>query len=184
MKESEMPAHVPPVADEREALLGFLEHQRQIVRRSAHGLTDRRAAERASASSLCVGSVIKHLAMVERSWMQVVRQEPGAMTDFAAYEDGFRFDPGDSLADVLADYEQAAAETEKCVAEYDDLGEPVPVPRGVPWLPQDVEAWSLRWVLLHLIEETARHAGHADVIRESVDGATAYELLAASEGER
>lgn len=46
-----------------------------------------------------------------------------------------------------------------------------PVPRGVPWFPADVEKWSVRWVLLHLIEETARHGGHADIIRESLDGA-------------
>ena len=51
-----------------------------------------------------------------------------------------------------------------------------------PWNPVDVDAWSLRWVLLHLIEETARHAGHADIVREAIDGATAFELLAAVEG--
>jgi Protein of unknown function (DUF664) len=58
----------------------------------------------------------------------------------------------------------------------------VPVPKGVPWFADDVEAWTLRWVLLHLIEETARHAGHADIVRESIDGATAGALLAAVEG--
>ena len=62
------------------------------------------------------------------------------------------------------------------------LDAPVPVPKGVPWYPDDVEAWSLRWVLLHLIEEIGRHAGHADIVRESIDGATMYELLAAVEG--
>ena len=46
------------------------------------------------------------------------------------------------------------------------------MPQGVPWFPDDVEAWSVRWVLLHLIEETARHAGHADIVRETIDGAT------------
>jgi hypothetical protein len=51
----------------------------------------------------------------------------------------------------------------------------------VPWFPKGVAAWSVRWVLLHLIEETARHAGHADLLREAVDGATAYPLLAAAE---
>jgi hypothetical protein len=55
------------------------------------------------------------------------------------------------------------------------------VPKGVPWYPTDVGAWSIRWVLLHLIEETARHAGHADIIREHVDGATAFPLMAADE---
>ena len=58
----------------------------------------------------------------------------------------------------------------------------MPVPQGVPWYPDDVEAWSVRWVLLHLIQETARHAGHADIVRESIDGATMYPLMAAVEG--
>jgi uncharacterized damage-inducible protein DinB len=179
-----MAAHVRPVADERDALLAFLDHQRQLVRRTTTGLDDVAAAATPSASGLSLGAIVKHLAQVERAWMQVVRREAGAMTDYAGYAEGFRFDADSSLADVLVDYDVAARETEKCVAEHPDLGEPVPVPRGVPWLPQDVDAWSLRWVLLHLIEETARHAGHADVIRETYDGATAMQLLAASEGER
>ena len=62
------------------------------------------------------------------------------------------------------------------------LDQPVPVPKGVPWFPDDVDAWSVRWVLLHLVEEIARHAGHADIIRESIDGATMFELMAAAEG--
>jgi hypothetical protein len=57
----------------------------------------------------------------------------------------------------------------------------VPVPRDSPWFPSDVDAWSVRWVLLHLITETARHAGHADMVRESIDGATAFPLMAAVE---
>ncbi len=63
-----------------------------------------------------------------------------------------------------------------------ELDQLVPVPKGVPWFPDDVEAWSVRWVLLHVIEETARHAGHADISRESIDGATMYELMAGAEG--
>jgi hypothetical protein len=52
----------------------------------------------------------------------------------------------------------------------------------VPWNRKDLKYWNVRWILLHLIQETARHAGHADIIRESVDGATAYPLMAAAEG--
>jgi hypothetical protein len=52
----------------------------------------------------------------------------------------------------------------------------------VPWNRRDMDHWTLRWVLLHLIQETARHAGHADIIRESIDGATMFELMAAVEG--
>ena len=101
--------------------------------------------------------------------------------DPAAYVEGWRFDAGDDLAAILDDYARCADETEKAIDEIDDLGAAVPVPRGVPWLPQDVDAWSVRWVLLHLIEETARHAGHADIVRESLDGASAISLLAAAE---
>ncbi len=75
-----------------------------------------------------------------------------------------------------------AKETDTVVGGITDLGQAVPVPKGVPWFPDDVESWSVRWVLLHLIEETARHAGHADIVRESIDGATMYELMAAAEG--
>ncbi|WP_405624915.1 DinB family protein [Streptomyces sp. NBC_00016] len=93
----------------------------------------------------------------------------------------FRPSPGETLAGLPADYELATGETDEAVAGIADLGQSVPVPRGVPCFPADVEEWSVRWVLLHLIEETARHGGHADIIRESLDGATLYPLMAAAE---
>ena len=176
-----MPAHVPPVADEREALLAFLRHQRQGVRYAAYGLTDAEAAAAPTAATLSVGGLIKHLTSTERWWVALVTGA-ASKQDQQAYVDSFRMADGETLEALLTDYAAAAAETEKAVAAIGDLGEPVPVPRGVPWMPQDVEAWSVRWVLLHLIEETARHAGHADLVRESLDGAAAISLLAAAEG--
>jgi hypothetical protein len=83
---------------------------------------------------------------------------------------------------VFARYERIAARTEKTIAEIADLDQDVPVDHSVPWNPKDLDNWSVRWVLLHLIQETARHAGHADIIREAVDGATAYPIMAAAEG--
>ncbi|NJM35867.1 MAG: DUF664 domain-containing protein, partial [Rhodomicrobium sp.] len=71
-------------------------------------------------------------------------------------ENGFRLLSDETLADVLRRYEDVAAETEATIRSIDDLDRPVPVPKGVPWYPDDVEAWSVRWVLLHVIEETAR----------------------------
>ena len=68
------------------------------------------------------------------------------------------------------------------LVETADLDAAVPVPRDAPWFPKDVDAWSVRWVILHLCNELARHAGHADIIRESIDGATMYELIAGAEG--
>ena len=71
-------------------------------------------------------------------------------------------------------------ETLRVIAEA-DLDTAVPVPHDVAWFPQDIDHWSVRWVALHLIEELTRHAGHADIIRESIDRATMYELMAANE---
>lgn len=177
-----MGGNVAPVADERAGLLGFLEQQRYVLRIAAHGLTDEQARSAPAASELTVGGLVKHVATTERGWMDVVlgRQKPFE-EQMASRVDDFRLVEGETLADVLALYDEVARETTEIVAGIADLGQAVPVPKGVPWYPQDVDAWSVRWVLLHLIEETARHAGHADIVREQVDGATAFSLMAAVE---
>jgi uncharacterized damage-inducible protein DinB len=175
-----MPGLVPPIGDERAGLLGYLAQQRLVLRIAAHGLTDEQARATPSASALSVGGIIKHVTRTERHWMDIVLQRHSS--DEQSYTDSFAVAAGESLAELLADFEQCAKETEAIVADIADLGQPVPVPKGVPWFPADVPAWSVRWVLLHLIEETARHAGHADIVRESVDGATAFELMAGAEG--
>ena len=83
---------------------------------------------------------------------------------------------------MLALAADQARTTEKVVGALDDLTAPLaPTTDVVPWIPGGV-VWTARWVLLHLIEETARHAGHADIIRESIDGATCWTLMAAAEG--
>ena len=174
-----MPGSVPPVANEREALLAYLAQQRDALRIASYGLTDEQAVAAPSVSALSVAGLIKHMATGERGWMQTVLQQPSGSED--EYYQGFVLGPDETLASVLADYEATAAYTEQVIAGFDDLGAPVPVP-DAPWFPDDVEAWSVRWVLLHLIEETARHAGHADIVRETIDGASFYPLMAAAEG--
>ncbi|MFG2041992.1 DinB family protein [Dactylosporangium sp. NPDC048998] len=174
-----MPGNVPPVADEREGLLAYLDQQRQAVRIAAYGLTDEQARATPTAGTLSVGGLVKHVAQTERGWVAMMLGRPYPQVDYA---DGFTLREDQTLDEVLADYTAVAAETAAAVAGIADLGREVPVPKGVPWFPQDVEAWSVRWVLLHLIEETARHAGHADIVREAVDGATAMPLMAAAEG--
>ena len=87
---------------------------------------------------------------------------------------------GDTIDDPLTQFDEVARATEDAIVGL-DLDLAVPVPSGAPWFPKDLQAWSVRWVLLHIFEEVARHAGHADIVRESVDGATMYELLAAAE---
>ncbi|MBA2447343.1 MAG: DinB family protein [Chloroflexi bacterium] len=176
-----MPGTVRPVVDERDGLLAYLAQQRDALRFAVHGLTDEQATSTPTASTLSLAGLIKHAAHMERNWVvEIVAQR--AVPEPRDYEAEFRLAEGETVADALASYAAVAAETEAIVTEIADLGQPVPVPRGVPWFPQDVEAWSVRWVLLHLIEETARHAGHADIIRESLDGATMYQVMAAAEG--
>ena len=179
-----MPGQVPPVADEREGLLAYIAQQREAIRFAAHGLTDEQARATPTASALSIGGLVKHVAAMERGWMDTVLQRDRGSTEEAesSYHDAFRLTSGETLAGALEEYDRVARETDAVIADIADLGQPVPEPRGVPWFPEDVKAWSVRWVLLHLIEETARHAGHADIVRESIDGATAWPLMAAAEG--
>jgi hypothetical protein len=107
------------------------------------------------------------------------RIRPGG--DEALYGDSFNLGPAETLHDVLRDNEQCGRETAAIIADIADLSQPVLVPKDVPWFPKDVESWEVRWVLLHLIEEIARHAGHADIIREHIDGGQMYPIMAAAE---
>ena len=174
---------VPPVADEREGLLAYLDQMRLVIRITAYGLTDEQARLAPTAGTLTVGGLLKHVAAVERSWVNTMLQRrPPTDEGQQDYEANFRLGPDETLAEALTNYDEAAKETDAVIAGIADLGQPVPVPQDAPWFPKDVEAWSVRWVLLHLIQETARHAGHADIVRESIDGATAFPLMAAAEG--
>jgi hypothetical protein len=119
---------------------------------------------------------------MEQQWMEIAQgRYQGAGGGDDDYGANFRLQPGETMASVLDRYTEVAAETEAVVAGIADLGQPVPVPQGVPWFPDDVDAWSVRWVVLHLIEEIARHAGHADIVREHIDGGTMYPIMAAAE---
>ncbi len=184
-----MPAMPPPVVDERAGLKEYLRAQQQAFHAVAFGLTDEQARATPTVSALSIGGLIKHVTNCQRSWLRRAAAAPGMcdddrrpMTDQAAdYADEFVMTETETLAQLLARFDDGNAEA-LALVDTVDLGAAVPVPKGVPWFPKDLEAWSVRWVLFHLIEELARHAGHADIIREALDGATLYELIAAHEG--
>jgi uncharacterized damage-inducible protein DinB len=165
-----MPAVVRPITDERDGLLAFLAQQRHVLRVTAYGLNDHEARLTPTASAFSIEGILRHVTTVERSWAAAIA---GRDSRRAAVEPV-------TIHDVVADHERACVETDAVVAVV-DLDGAVPVPAGARWAPPDVKGWSVRWVLLHLIQETARHAGHADIIRESLDGATALPLMAAIE---
>ena len=176
-----MAAQVGVITNEQEGLLGFLAQARHLLRLTAYGLTPEQLRAAPSASELSVGGLIKHCASTEEQWLGTIRKEPQTV-DYAAYADNFRLADGETIEEVFARYDRVAGQLEQTVAEIGDLGFTIPIDHSVPWNRKDLDHWTLRWVLLHLIEETARHNGHADIVRESVDGATAFPLLAAAEG--
>ena len=183
-----MPAMPPAVADERQALRNYLFQQQYAYHALAFGLTDDQARETPTVSALSIGALIKHATGVQRMWMQRVASAPQAppaddrpvQERQAEYADEFLMRPDETLAELLDKFDALNAQTKQLV-ETVDLDAAVPVPRDAPWFPKDVEAWSVRWVLFHMIEELARHAGQGDIIRETIDGATLYELLAGLE---
>ena len=168
-----MPALARPVTDERDALLLFLSQQRDAIVAAAFELTEDQARSTSTVSALSIASLIQHVTATERTWIDIMLGlEP--LTD---EEDPQRFHLADdtSVADLVADYRRAAAETEEIVLGLDDLELPVRLPVA-PWFPPDTVV-SARWVLFHLIQETGRHAGHADIVREAIDGANAFALI-------
>ena len=178
-----MALHVPPVADETDAIHAFLAQAQDAFRALLHGLTPRQASIAPSASSLSLGGLVKHVTAVQRSWLASAEAAPDLAPESGGADDyfeGFTFRETDSLEDLLATYDEVCASVLDAVGRI-DLDTRVPVP-DAPWFPKDVEAWNVRWVWWHLMEELARHAGHGDIVRETVDGASMYPLVAAHDG--
>jgi hypothetical protein len=182
-RSTQMPGLVPPITEERTVLLSYLGQQRDGIRYATHGLSDEQAMARPSVSELSLGGLVKHAALVEQAWVTfMVEGDSSVFLPEYDWSDGFRLVEGETLADVVRFSADVAGHTEKIVHELPDLSAPLPATRpGAPWIPAGL-VWTPRWVLLHLIEETARHAGHADIVRESLDGATCWTLMAAAEG--
>jgi uncharacterized damage-inducible protein DinB len=162
---------------ERADLLAILDKNRYFLRFTTRDLTDDQARIRTTASELCLGGLIKHVTLVERNWASFIVDGPSAMgdsatmteSDYAQWAEQFRLLPGETLDGVLAGYAETAERTNELVRTLPDLSVTQPLP-SAPWFPAG-ERWSARRVLLHIIAETAQHAGHADIIRESLDGA-------------
>ena len=157
---------------ERADLQETLAKHRALLRGTVRGLTDEQAAQRTTVSELCLGGLIKHVSATERGWASFIVGGAAAMRDAAGGEDwgaGFRMLDGETLAGLLDGYEEVARRTDELVATLPDLDSSHPLPEA-PWFEPGAR-WSARRVLLHMIAEIAQHAGHADIIRESIDGA-------------
>jgi uncharacterized damage-inducible protein DinB len=166
------------VERERTDLVDTLAKHRGFLRFTVKGLSDEQAAAHPTVSALCLGGLIKHVTEVESGWLDFILNGPAAMTrnfdewtaDSIAddWKSRFQMTPDDSLAGLLEQYDEVARRTDEGVATLPDLDDGHPLPEA-PWFEKG-GYWSARRVLLHIIAETAQHAGHADIIRETLDG--------------
>jgi uncharacterized damage-inducible protein DinB len=155
---------------ERADLLAGLRKSRHFLKYTLRDLTDEQAARRTTVSELCLGGLIKHVTECERQWVDFILEGPRAMAgDPEGWMEKFRMGEGETLAGLLEAYDEVAGRTEEVLAALPDLDATQPLPEA-PWFEPGAR-WSARTVLLHIIAETSQHAGHADIIRESLDGA-------------
>jgi hypothetical protein len=164
---------------ERADILESLRSARFFLRHTVEGLTDEQARLTPTASALCLGGLIKHVAATEKQWVDFIERGTEAMAssdgdwdpespEVQEWANAFRLLPGETLADVLAAYERVAAYTDALVESLPDLDISHLLPPA-PWFPPGATR-SARRVFLHIVAETAQHSGHADIIRETIDG--------------
>jgi hypothetical protein len=159
---------------ERADLLDTLAKHRWLFRHTVEGLTDEQAAATPTASELCLGGLIKHVAATESRWASFIEHGPSVLepaeggVDHAAHANSFRVLEGETLAGLLAGYDEVAGRTDHLVATLPDLDAAQPLP-AAPWF-EPGATWSARRVFVHIVAETAQHAGHADILRETIDG--------------
>lgn len=157
---------------ERDDILESLRTHRAFLRRTVDGLSDEQATRRTTPSELCLAGVVKHVAVTESQWVDFVERGTSAMEvgpdEQAEHEDSFRLLDGETLAGVLARYDEVARRTDELVRSIPDLDVSHALP-AAPWFAPGARR-SARRVLLHIVGETAQHAGHADIIREALDG--------------
>ncbi len=153
---------------ERAGLVEFLDYQREALIKKLEGVSGDDARRTPTASSLSLLSVVKHSAIWERRWFQVIvagRSFPGEWPEVHSFEPDPTFQLADeeTVESVVAYYREQIAESQQILGTFD---------LDAPCAWSEMADRNLRWVALHMIEETARHAGHADIIRETIDRGT------------
>jgi uncharacterized damage-inducible protein DinB len=157
----------PVAGDEKEILTGYLDHYRRMIVKLCEGLTDEQLRRPMTPTGLTVLGLVKHLAVVERWWFQEhVANDPSAHWDFDPKDPDadFRIERDETTQQILAMYEAACRGSRQIIA-----GSSLDAPVERPERRHD---YNVRWVLVNMLVETARHCGHADIMRESLDGTT------------
>ncbi|MGB8860767.1 MAG: DinB family protein [Ilumatobacteraceae bacterium] len=168
-------APLPRVAtDERTTLEEFLDYFRTVLLRKADGLDEVQARQRVGVSQMDMLGMIRHLALVEQWWFSQAfagSTEEDLWADPDDPDSDWHPGPDDTLAAAVEALHQEIAKARVIAAGASSLDTLTAIPVGPPDNPERYGPRSLRWVFVHMIEEYARHCGHADVIREAIDGA-------------
>lgn len=160
---------------ERADIVEMLDRHRALLLQTVRDLDDEQAARRTTVSELCLGGIIKHVTAVEQNWVNFIQEGPSETSRWddeagaEEYKNGFRMLPGETLDGLTRQYAELGRRTDELVSTLPSLDASQPLPQA-PWFKAGAR-WSARRALLHIIGETAQHAGHADIIRESLDGA-------------
>jgi hypothetical protein len=153
------------VAEERPTLEAFLDDYRNVVTRKVRGASEADVRRQLVPSATTLGGIVKHLRWVELNWFQrILAQIPDSELPPIPWDDPnatFRIEPGDTVEGLIADYDRQC-ELSRQIAAQHELADTAPHPQ--------LGNVSLRWIYVHMIDETARHAGHADILREQIDG--------------
>ena len=179
--ESVSPPSISLDTGERGDLIEVLRKHRNLFRHTVAGLTDEQARLTPTVSALSLGGLVKHVAATEHQWAKFIVDGPPVTSDIdwanidwtnpppqvQQYADGFRMLEDESLAELLRQYDDIAAATDEMVLTVNlDARQPLP---KAPWFERGA-SWSARRVVMHVVAETAQHAGHADILRETIDG--------------
>ena len=160
---------------ERREFIGALAKHRGLLVRTLRGISEEQARLRPTVSALCLGGLVKHVTSMEESWSRFITEGTSAMSGAvdpaaaARFSATFEMTDDETVAALLERYRERARTTDELVMTLPSLGISHPLP-DAPWFEQGA-SWSARRVLVHVVAETAQHAGHADIIRETIDGA-------------
>lgn len=172
--------YAPAQHDEVTGLVHYIDEQLTAIRAAALGLTEEQARETPCRSELSIGGLVKHGAYGMRGALQRLNgtdvQETIDEAAYAAFADSFVVRDDETVSGILEEFDRVRAELLAAVAATDPAGEAMAPP--APWHgivePRPIHA---RFYLAHLVEEWARHAGHADIIREQIDGVAVPALM-------
>lgn len=184
-----MPLFPATHATERDTLIEWVQDGLVNARSIVHGLTGDQLRSRPVASSeLTLGWLLLHIGQVAESWLGRAAAAPGTPEAGRSLPEAFAWAetvnlvaPDATAQEILAEYDR------RCVAGLEhlraaDLDAAVPVPAEMPWFPPGLPPFSGRWAVQHVLTEISRHSGHADLLREAIDGHTMYDLISQDQG--